>query len=294
MEALMATRTAKPGVKTSARQPPHDNHRIVVLATEPIMAHALVEEIACHAGHAEDDVLVVAPALVDSALKLGTGQVDSARARAERRLSTSVEALRGAGLHATGEVGDANPNVALADALRSAPADEVIIATHADDEATWLGEDEVIERARRELHKPIAQVIVEPGSGGSARVKEVRELLPGSDDREQQPDYLPPLPLRDRVALVVGICGTITLGVLAMFAPGQPRGSYTAAFAVRFLTAIGAFMVTLWHAVALLIFASVGYRGKWETVIADIVLFGMPAAVGLSLIVGYFFPPGAY
>ena len=53
-------------------------------------------------------------------------------------------------------------------------------------------------------------------------------------------------------------------------------------------------MVTLWHAVALLVFASVGYRGKWETLTADIVLFGVPAAIGLSLIVGYFFPTPAY
>ena len=65
--------------------------------------------------------MVVAPALVDSALKLGAGDLDSARARAERRLFASVEALRRAGLHATGEVGDADPNVALTDVLRSSP-----------------------------------------------------------------------------------------------------------------------------------------------------------------------------
>ena len=60
------------------------------------------------------------------------------------------------------------------------------------------------------------------------------------------------------------------------------------------LIAIGAFMVTLWHAVALLVFGSVGYRGRWETLAADIVLFGVPAAVVISLIVGYVFPVAAY
>lgn len=260
-------------------------HRIVVLASEPTSDRALVEEIARHARHAEDDVVVVAPAIVDSSLKLGAGEVDRAVARAERCLLASVEALRRAGLHATGEVGDADPNVALADSLRSAPADEVIVATHPDGPATAL-EDEVIERARLELDQPITQVVVEP-SGPSTRVREVRELPPHEGEGEPHGDYLPPLPLRDRAALLVGIGGTIALGVLAMFPPGDP---FTAAFAVRFLIAIGAFMVTLWHAVALLVFGSVGYRGKWEAIAADVVLFGVPTAVAVSLLVGFFTP----
>ena len=282
---------ASPGLETSGRQPAHDVHRIVVLASEPIENPALVEEIARHARRPEDDVVVVAPALVDSPLKLGAGDLDRAVARAERRLFASVKALRRAGLHATGEVGDSDPNVALADALRSSPADEVIVATHPDEPASWL-EDELIESARHELRSPITEVVVEAGRGGRARVREVGELLPHAADGKQQMDYLPPLPLRDRVALLAGICGTIVLGLLAMFSPGHTTGSFAAAFATRFLIAIGGFMVTLWHAVALLIFGSVGYRGKWETLTADIVLFGIPAAVVLSLVVGYLFPAG--
>jgi hypothetical protein len=287
----MTIQTARPGLRTRAQQA-HASHRIVVLARESITDRALVDEIARHAQHAEDDVVVVAPTLVESALKLGAGDVDSGRARAERRLGTSIEALRRAGLHATGEVGDADPNVALADALRSAPADEVIVATHPDQKASRPDEDEVVERARRELQRPITQFVVEPGRGGSSKITEVREVLPDPSDGEQL-GYLPQLPLRDRLALLVGICGTITLGLLAMFAPGHPRGSFTAAFAARFLIATGAFMVTLWHAVALLIFASVGYRGRWERLAAEIVLFGVPAAIVLSLMVGYLFPPAA-
>jgi hypothetical protein len=288
----MATRTTKSGLKTG-RQPAHDVHRVVVLASEPISNRALVEEIARHARHPEDDVVVVAPALVDSPLKLGAGEVAPAVAQARQRLAVSVEALRRAGLHATGEVGDADPNVALADALRSSPADEVIVATDPNEKASRL-ENEVIERARRELHKPITQVVVERGRGPSSGVTEVREFLAQAGDGVQQGDYLPPFPLRDRVALVVGICGTIVLGLMAMFAPGNPRGSIATAFALRFLIATGAFMVTLWHAVALLTFASVGYRGKWDTVAADVVLAGVPAAIVLSLMIGYIFPAAAY
>src|SRR5205823_1925499 len=157
--------------------------------------------------HPEDDVVVVAPALADSALKLAAGEVDFARARAERRLLASVKALRGADMHAGGEVGDADPYVAHADALRSSPADEVIVTTHASKQGTWP-DDDVIERALHEFHKPVTQVVVEPGQGASAIVMDARELVPDeSDGGEQQAGYLPPLPLRDRIALLVGVCG---------------------------------------------------------------------------------------
>jgi SAM-dependent methyltransferase len=105
-------------------------------------------------------------------------------ARAGRRLAASVEALRRAGLHARGEIGEADPNVALADALRASPADEVIIPTDPSEQAGPL-EDEVIERARRELHKPITQIVVEPRQGMSAGVREVRELPPYASDGER-------------------------------------------------------------------------------------------------------------
>ena len=47
----------------------------MVLASEPVRGGALVEEIARHARHPEDDVVVVEPTLVDSALKLSQQQV---------------------------------------------------------------------------------------------------------------------------------------------------------------------------------------------------------------------------
>jgi len=260
-----------------------------VLANEPISSGPLVEEIVRHARHPEDDVVVVTPSIVDSPLKLGAGEVDSARARAERQLFASLEVLRRAGLRAKGDIGDADPYVALADVLRSAPADEVIVAARPSEGASWL-EQEVVARARREFHKPITEVLVDAAQGGSPAVREVLELAPLRDDGEQPTHYIPPLPLRDRIALLVGICGTVTLGVLAMVEPGHLKGSGTAAFALRFLIAIGSFMVTLWHAVALLVFGSLGYRGKWETLAADVVLFGVPAAVAVSLIVGYVLP----
>ena len=43
-------------------------------------------------------------------------------------------------------------------------------------------------------------------------------------------------------------------------------------------------MFTLWHGVALLIWGSVRYRGFWHKAAADLVLFGIPPAIIVSLL----------
>lgn len=264
---------------------PHLAHRIVVLASEPIAGGQVAEEIARHVRDERDEVLVVAPALVESPFKLGAGEVEPAVERAQRRLSESVDHLRDAGLRAIGTIGDADPSVALGDALRLHDADEVVITMPArDDEKDWL-EDELIDRARREIDEPITQIVVEPAPDGTERVKEVREVSRISAEAEaadEKADYLPPIPLRDRITLVVGIVGTILLGVL-LLTPGDSPGATS--FVIRFLLALGAFMFTLWHGVALLIFASVGYKGRWEKIAAETVLFGVPLAIAISIVV---------
>ncbi len=56
--------------------------------------------------------------------------------------------------------------------------------------------------------------------------------------------------------------------------------------AARVLIAIGAFMVTVWHGVALLLMGSVRYRGFWDAAIAYTLIGGIPVAAIVSLIVG--------
>jgi nucleotide-binding universal stress UspA family protein len=73
------------------------------------------------------DVLVVAPAL-NSRLRHWMSDEDDARRRAEDRVAAFVERLERSGIHAQGRVGDADPLLAIADALSTFPADEIVIA----------------------------------------------------------------------------------------------------------------------------------------------------------------------
>jgi nucleotide-binding universal stress UspA family protein len=72
------------------------------------------------------DVLVVAPAL-NSRLRHWVSDEDAARRRAEHRVAAFVEHLERRGIHAQGRVGDADPLLAIADALSVFPADEIVI-----------------------------------------------------------------------------------------------------------------------------------------------------------------------
>ena len=73
------------------------------------------------------DALVVAPAL-NSRLRRWLSDEDEARRRAERLVEAFVELLERSGVHAEGRVGDADPLLAIADALPTFPADEIVIA----------------------------------------------------------------------------------------------------------------------------------------------------------------------
>jgi hypothetical protein len=72
-------------------------------------------------------VLVVAPAL-NSRLRRWLSDEDGARRHAMERVVAHVEELERRGIHAEGRVGDADPLLAIADALRTFPADRIMIA----------------------------------------------------------------------------------------------------------------------------------------------------------------------
>ena len=132
--------------------------RILVVANETVAGRALRDEVARRAGE-DADVLVVCPAL-NSPLRHWASDEDAARAGAERRLTGSLSALDTAGVEARGEVGDADPVVAISDALRTFGADEILISTHPPGRSNWL-EKGVIERARERFPVPITHVVVD-------------------------------------------------------------------------------------------------------------------------------------
>ena len=72
-------------------------------------------------------VLVVAPAL-NSWLRRWLSDEDGARRRAEERAAAVADRLEQSGVHAEGRAGDGDPLLAIADALSTFPADEILIA----------------------------------------------------------------------------------------------------------------------------------------------------------------------
>lgn len=118
-----------------------ERHHALIVVTQAIDDSRLAERIAHRvkgAGRERSgpeggsEVLVVAPAL-NPLLAHWAADIQAARADAARRLEASLDRLRWAGLDARGSVGDSNPMLAIEDALREFPADEVLVV--ASDEA---------------------------------------------------------------------------------------------------------------------------------------------------------------
>jgi hypothetical protein len=96
-------------------------------------------------------VLVVAPAL-NSRLRRWVSDEDRARRRAAERLRAYLDQFQERGVHAVGRVGDADPLLAIADALAMFPADEIVIAADAVPLAEHLAR-----RARQQFRVPASR-----------------------------------------------------------------------------------------------------------------------------------------
>lgn len=104
---------------------------VLVLALEPVAEEEIRKAIEIRREVEEVAVLVVAPALGVSALQSLTGAVDEARAEAEARADRLARAT---GQEARTEIGDSDPLVAVEDALREFPAQEIVVAGAANGE----------------------------------------------------------------------------------------------------------------------------------------------------------------
>jgi len=260
--------------------------RLVVLANEAVGGERLVEEIVRHAG-AGAEARIVSPTLVESPLDLAAGDIDGDREKARHRMQASIEALRGKSITATGEVGEADPVLAIHDALVRFPADEVIIVAHPSERATWLEKD-ILARVRGEVPVPITHIEVAP-DGADGQVENVREVSSLRDEAradlaqaEFETDYLPPMSRRDRLTLAVGPLGTLALWLMAANCRGDLFHDYSAddPACIALLTiAILATIVTIIHVPMLLLLRSGNYRGGLADFMAKTVLYGIPAAV---------------
>jgi hypothetical protein len=126
--------------------------RVLVIASEP----ASPELLRSVARDLPDDaeVLVVAPASTDSPLRFWVSDVDDAIAHADRTQTETVERFEEAGIDASGEVGDSEPLVAIADALTTFPADRVVVLGHERDARDYR-EDDLAGQVRERFGLPV-------------------------------------------------------------------------------------------------------------------------------------------
>jgi hypothetical protein len=131
--------------------------RVLVVSNETVEADVLRETIAAHARTTE--VFVVAPAL-NSRMRHWFSDEDPARRAAEARVGGCLRGLWRSGVNADGCVGDADPIVAIGDALAVFPADELLIATHPEERSNWLAHD-LVGRACARFSLPVIHLVVD-------------------------------------------------------------------------------------------------------------------------------------
>jgi hypothetical protein len=127
-----------------------------VLATEPVDADRVRRAIP---GEDLDtaEVLVVSPAVNESAVAFWMSDSDEAIADAQSTAEATAAQLRENGAHARATTGESEPLLALQDALATFPADRVLVFVRADDAARYR-EDDVIGEAERRFGVPVTEV----------------------------------------------------------------------------------------------------------------------------------------
>jgi hypothetical protein len=108
---------------------------LVATTTTPRSEEELRKLVRRHAGE-DAEILVVAPASKISFLDWLTSAEDDARGEAEQRAERVADDLHADDVEA--RVGDVDPLIAIEDALRTFPADELIVVTPPDEAASWL------------------------------------------------------------------------------------------------------------------------------------------------------------
>jgi hypothetical protein len=134
-------------------------HHVLVIADDVCTPEALTATIGEHAAGRPTKAFVVAPAL-GSRLDRWTGDQRGYDEAAEH-LEATLSALAEIGVDAHGRIGAKDPIQAADDGLREFPADQIVLAVHAENARRWL-EGDVIDAARERYEIPVTPIDVEP------------------------------------------------------------------------------------------------------------------------------------
>jgi hypothetical protein len=136
------------------------SRRILVVTTAPVEGDALRARVREHAAGEEAEVRVVATASDLSPLDWLATDEDEARGEAAERAAGVQEAVAPEAEAVEAEVGDTDPVQAIEDALRTFPADELVLVTRREKDAGWLEEGAAAEVLER-FSLPVTHLVVE-------------------------------------------------------------------------------------------------------------------------------------
>jgi hypothetical protein len=131
--------------------------KLLVLATDPIDADDLRDALPDDSLDGAE-VLVVSPAVNQSAVAFWVSDSDEAISDAESTAQQTVDALNAAGADAHAETGESDPLLALQDALATFPAERVVVFARGDDESQRYREDDVLGEAERRFGVPVTDI----------------------------------------------------------------------------------------------------------------------------------------
>lgn len=131
----------------------------LVVANQTLGGEHLIEEVRKRVAAGPCRFHVVVPATPGrEGLTWNEGE---AAAVADRRLRSALESFRAVGAQVDGEVGDANPLLAIEDALRDIEVDEIILSTLPPGASKWLGLD-LPSRVRAKYSVQVTHVVGQP------------------------------------------------------------------------------------------------------------------------------------
>ncbi len=135
-----------------------DMIRYLVVANQTLVSDELMENVAERLRHDDCCFHLVVPAT--PLPHNGTWTNGEARTLAGQRLEHALKRFADFGAEATGEVGDANPMAAIADSIRLAPVDAIILATLPPGRSAWLRQD-LPSRVARKFGLPLDHVVAD-------------------------------------------------------------------------------------------------------------------------------------
>lgn len=263
------------------------SRRVIAVLTDNLHGSEPLEQILANADRDGVDLRVVVPATEANALQHTLGDIDEPKHQAEERLETALTMLRASGVEVNGEVGDPDPVQAAQDALLKAPADEVLIFEHCDEQSKWY-EEGLLEKAQEGIEPPLRVIAVETGDDDHPdHVVGVEETGAGTinllaDKEVGGGAYVPGMTRSDLAGMVAGIVGTIVVAVLAA-AITAGDGHETGWEAVAILIAIGIALANLAHVVGLTLFEAIAYRGGFAKFFRSLALVITPLAILINL-----------